>query len=57
MYQLGNLLAAINATLQASIAEQRGGDYAFAHAAVVAVAVVVLAALALAGTERRGETL
>ena len=57
MYQLGNLLAAINATLQASIAEQRGGDYAFAHAVVVGVAVCVLAALALAGPERRGEAL
>src|SRR5262249_13825895 len=33
-YQLGNLLASINATWQATIAQDRGGDYAFALAVV-----------------------
>jgi SHS family lactate transporter-like MFS transporter len=57
MYQLGNLLAAVNATLQARIAESHGGDYALAQSLVVGIVVVVLAALALAGPERRGEAL
>jgi len=56
-YQLGNLLAAGCATWQALIAERTGGDYALAHALVVGIAVVALAALALAGPERRGEAL
>ena len=34
VYQLGNLIASINATLQAAIASHYGGDYAFALAAV-----------------------
>jgi SHS family lactate transporter-like MFS transporter len=54
VYQLGNLIASINATLQAGIAERYGGDYALALAAVVgtvAVAIVVLTAL---GIEAKG---
>jgi MFS transporter, SHS family, lactate transporter len=54
VYQLGNFIASINATLQAGIAAHYGGDYAIALAAVagtVAVAIVILTAL---GTEAKG---
>ena len=48
VYQLGNLIASVNATLQAGIAAHYGGDYAFALAAVagtVAIAIAILTAL------------
>jgi SHS family lactate transporter-like MFS transporter len=54
VYQLGNLIASVNATLQAEIATHYGGDYAIALAAVagtVAVAIVILTAI---GTEAKG---
>jgi len=53
-YQLGNLIASVNATLQATIAVHYGNDYAFALAlvaGVVAVAIIILTAL---GTEAKG---
>ena len=53
-YQLGNLLACANATLQAGLAASYGGDYALAlavFAAVIAIAVAVLAGL---GGEAKG---
>jgi MFS transporter, SHS family, lactate transporter len=54
VYQLGNLIASVNAPLQATIAAHYGGNYAIALAVVagtVAVAIVVLAAI---GTEAKG---
>src|SRR6202140_5049395 len=54
VYQLGNLIASVNATLQAAIATHYGGNYALALAAVagtVAVAIVILTAL---GIEPKG---
>src|SRR5271155_4346523 len=48
VYQLGNLIASVNATLQAAIATSYGGDYALALAAVagtVAIAIAILTAL------------
>jgi SHS family lactate transporter-like MFS transporter len=54
VYQLGNLIASVNATLQAAIAAHYGGDYAFALAVVagtVAVAIIILTAL---GSEAKG---
>jgi SHS family lactate transporter-like MFS transporter len=54
VYQLGNLIASVNATLQAGIAAHYGGNYGLALAAVagtVAVAIVILTAL---GTEAKG---
>ena len=58
VYQLGNLLASFNATLQASIATthmSRGRpDYAFALTLVCGVVAVALVLLALLGPERRG---
>ena len=53
-YQLGNLLASANATLQAGIAHANGGNYAFALAAVAAIAGVSLAVLAFFGIEAHG---
>jgi MFS transporter, SHS family, lactate transporter len=53
-YQTGNLLASVNATLQASLAQANGGNYAFALALVAAIVAVVLAALTALGIEARG---
>jgi len=53
-YQIGNLLASANATLQAGIAEANGGNYAFALATVAAIVAVTLAVLALFGIEAHG---
>ncbi len=53
-YQLGNLLASANATLQAGIAEANGGNYAFALATSTAIVAVTLATLALFGIEAHG---
>lgn len=54
VYQLGNLIASANATIQASIAESNGGDYALALALVTAIVAVVLALFAGFGYEARG---
>jgi MFS transporter, SHS family, lactate transporter len=54
VYQLGNLIASVNATLQAGIAAHYGSDYAIALAVVagtVAIAIVILTAL---GIEAKG---
>lgn len=50
VYQLGNLLAAVNATMQASLATSYGNDYAMA----MAIVAVVIAALIFFSRERRG---
>lgn len=58
VYQLGNLLAAFNATLQASVATTHLShgrpDYAFALTVVCGVVAAALVLLALLGPERRG---
>jgi MFS transporter, SHS family, lactate transporter len=54
VYQLGNLLASINATLQASLAAQLDGNYGLALAAVAGTVAVVIAVLTAVGTEARG---
>ncbi|WP_114814650.1 MFS transporter [Paraburkholderia kururiensis] len=54
VYQLGNLLAAVNAPMQAYIASSRGNDYSFALAAVGGTVAVVIAVLILFSRERRG---
>ena len=54
VYQLGNLLAAVNATMQASLATSHGNDYAMAMAIVAGVVAVVIAALIFFSRERRG---
>jgi SHS family lactate transporter-like MFS transporter len=54
VYQLGNLLASVNATMQASIAVSRGNNYSFALAAVAGTVAVIIAVLILFSRERRG---
>jgi SHS family lactate transporter-like MFS transporter len=58
VYQLGNLLASFNATLQASVATGHFShgrpDYAFALTLVCGVVAAALVVLALLGPERRG---
>jgi SHS family lactate transporter-like MFS transporter len=58
VYQLGNLLASYNATLQTNIAESHGGvehpDFAFAFVVVVGTVAALLVVLSLLGPERRG---
>lgn len=53
-YQLGNLLASGNATLQAGFAASHGGDYALALAVVAGIAAVVIAVLTYFGPEQHG---
>jgi SHS family lactate transporter-like MFS transporter len=53
-YQIGNLLAAVNATLQAGIAESHGNNYGFALAAVCGVVAVLLAVVTWFGPEAKG---
>ncbi len=52
-YQLGNLLASGNATLQAGLAERWDGDYAYALLMVAAVVAIVVALLAGFGYEKK----
>jgi MFS transporter, SHS family, lactate transporter len=54
VYQLGNLLASVNATLQAGIAAHLGGDYAIALAVVAGTVAVIIAIMTALGTEARG---
>lgn len=53
-YQLGNLLASPTAPIQASIAQENGGNYAFALATVAVIAAMTLAVLAACGKEAHG---
>ncbi len=53
-YQLGNFLASANATIQAGIAERRGGNYGEALAIVAAVMAIAIAFLTAVGPEARG---
>ena len=53
-YQLGNLIASVNATLQAWIAATNGGNYALALAIVAGAVAVAIVILAVAGTEAKG---
>jgi SHS family lactate transporter-like MFS transporter len=56
-YQLGNLIASVNATLQAQIAATHGGDYGLALALVAGSIAIALAILAALGSEARGTTM
>ena len=53
-YQIGNLIAAGNATIQAGIAESHGNNYALALALTIAVVAVALSVVAWFGPERKG---
>ena len=54
VYQLGNLIASVNATLQASIAAHYGNDYAIALAVVAGTVAILIAVLTALGTEAKG---
>jgi SHS family lactate transporter-like MFS transporter len=54
VYQLGNLLASVNATLQAAIAEHYGGNYGLALAVVAVTVAIVIAILTAVGAEAKG---
>jgi SHS family lactate transporter-like MFS transporter len=54
VYQLGNLIASVNATLQAGIAAHYGGDYAIALAVVAAPVAIVIVILTALGREAKG---
>ena len=54
-YQIGNLIASYNATLQAGIAADHHGDYALALGLVAGAAALSVAILAWFGPDRRGE--
>jgi SHS family lactate transporter-like MFS transporter len=54
VYQLGNLLASVNATLQAGIAAHYGGNYGLALAVVAGSVAVIIAVLTALGTEAKG---
>jgi MFS family permease len=54
VYQLGNLLASVNATLQADFAVSHGNDYATALVIVAAGSAVSIALLVGFGVERKG---
>jgi SHS family lactate transporter-like MFS transporter len=53
VYQLGNLFAAANATIQASIADHFGGDYAMGLVLVAGIAALVIALVAGTGKEAK----
>ncbi|MDR3465553.1 MAG: MFS transporter [Xanthobacteraceae bacterium] len=54
VYQLGNLLASVNATLQAGIASYFGANYGLALAAVAGSVAIIIALLTAVGTEAKG---
>ncbi|MEM5400921.1 MULTISPECIES: MFS transporter [Paraburkholderia] len=54
VYQLGNLFASVNATLQASLAETHNQDYSMAMAIVAGTVAIVIAVLIPFSRERRG---
>ena len=54
VYQLGNLLASVNATLQSGYAVAHGNDYGTALAMIAAGAAIAIALLVAFGAERKG---
>jgi SHS family lactate transporter-like MFS transporter len=54
-YQLGNLLASYNATMQAGIAESHGGNYGLALMLVAGSVAVILAVITGLGVDKRGQ--
>jgi MFS transporter, SHS family, lactate transporter len=54
VYQLGNLIASVNATLQVYIADHSGGNYGLALAVVAGTVAIVIAVLTAVGTEAKG---
>ena len=56
-YQLGNLFAAANATIQAALAEGWGGDYAKALSVVIVVVAIAVFCITAFGPEAKGVAL
>jgi SHS family lactate transporter-like MFS transporter len=54
VYQLGNLIASVNATLQAGMAAHFGGNYGLALALVAGCFAIVIAMLTAVGGEAKG---
>ncbi|MFU9139215.1 MFS transporter [Erwinia tasmaniensis] len=54
VYQLGNLVASVNATLQSSVAEAHGNNYGLAMAIVAGIVAVLICILVSFGRETRG---
>lgn len=54
VYQLGNLLASVNAPLQVGLATHFAGNYGLALASVVGPVAVIIAVLTALGTEAKG---
>ncbi|SEQ16344.1 MFS transporter, SHS family, lactate transporter [Rosenbergiella nectarea] len=54
VYQLGNLIASVNATLQSKIAAVNGGNYGIGMAIVAGTVAVLILILAAFGRETRG---
>jgi SHS family lactate transporter-like MFS transporter len=54
VYQLGNLLAAVNLNLQVAIAEANGNNYGLAMAGVIGVVAIAITLLLFFGPERCG---
>src|ERR1700742_367805 len=54
VYQTGNLIASVNATLQTMLAAHFGGNYGLALAIVAGSVAVIIAGLTAAGTEAKG---
>lgn len=54
VYQLGNLIASVNATLQSHIAEAHGNNYGLAMAMVAGTVAVLISVLVAFGRETRG---
>lgn len=57
VYQLGNLIASVNVTLQATIAEHNNGNYGMAMAVVAGTVAVLICILVAFGRETRGTTI
>lgn len=55
VYQLGNVIASGNATLQATIAVAAGGNYGFAMAVVAGSVAIIIIILMAFGKETRGK--
>jgi SHS family lactate transporter-like MFS transporter len=53
-YQIGNLIASVNATLQAEIAAGTSGNYGLALALVAGIVAVLIAILTAFGVEAKG---
>jgi SHS family lactate transporter-like MFS transporter len=53
VYQLGNLLASANATIQAAIAVHYGNDYALALTLIVVIVAIIIAAMTGFGIEAK----